>query len=149
MTRHPRSKYKKKASRKKILENINIEEMPVSSRKFPYVAFKPDRSIGNELLTVQNLTKTYDGKKILDNISFTLHPGDKVAFVGSDPIAITTLFNILFEEDTADGGSFKWGVTTSRSYVPADNSAFFEGCPDTLVDWIRCKSNTRQNAFLR
>ena len=143
------SKSKQATSRKKILENINIEEMPVSSRKFPYVAFKPDRAIGNELLTVENLTKSYDGRKILDNVSFTLHPGDKVAFVGNDPIAITTLMNILMEQDTADSGSFKWGVTTSRAYIPADNSEFFDGCPDTLVEWIRRHSTLIYESDIR
>ncbi len=131
------SKSKQATSRKRMLENINVEEMPVSSRRFPYVAFKPDREVGNEVLTVKNLSKTIDGRKVLDNVSFVIKPREKVAFVGTDAVAKTTLFKILVGEIEPDEGSFKWGVTTSQSYFPSDNSAFFDGVEDNLMDWIR------------
>lgn len=135
------SKSKQATSRKKLLENLVIEDMPVSSRRFPYVAFKPDREIGNEVLTVSGISKTVGGRKVLDNVSFTIRPHDKVAFVGTDSLAKTTLFQILMGETEPDAGSFKWGVTTSQAYFPSDNSAFFDGCEDTLIDWLRRYSN--------
>lgn len=131
------SKSKQATSRKKLLENLVIEDMPVSSRRFPYVAFKPDREIGNEVLTVSGISKTVGGRKVLDNISFTIRPHDKVAFVGTDSLAKTTLFQILMGEVEPDEGTFKWGVTTSQAYFPSDNSAFFDGCEDSLIDWLR------------
>lgn len=131
------SKSKQATSRKKLLDNLVIEEMPVSSRRFPYVAFKPDRSIGNEVLEVSSLSKEIGGRKVLDDVSFTVLPNEKVAFTGTDALSKTTLFKILTEEEKEDSGSFKWGVTTSRSYLPNDNSAFFDGCEDSLLDWIR------------
>jgi len=131
------SKSKQATSRKKLLENLVLEEIPVSSRRFPYVAFKPDRDIGNEVLTVSNLSKTVGDRKVLDNISFTITPNEKVAFIGTDAVAKTTLFKILAGEEEPDEGSFKWGVTTSQSYFPSDNSKYFDGCEDNLLDWIR------------
>jgi len=131
------SKSKQATSRKKLLDNINVAEIPVSSRRFPFVAFKPDREIGNELLTVTNLSKTIDGKKVLDNVSFTILPREKVALIGSDTVAKTTLLQILAEEIEPDEGTIKWGVTTSRSYFPSDNSEYFDGVEDSLTDWIR------------
>ncbi len=131
------SKSKQATSRKKLLENLVIEDIPVSSRRFPYVDFKPDRAIGNEVLTVTNLSKTVGDRKVLDNISFTIQPNEKVAFIGTDAVAKTTLFKILAGEEDADEGTFKWGVTTSQSYFPSDNSEYFDGCEDNLLDWIR------------
>ncbi len=131
------SKSKQATSRKKLLENLVLEEIPVSSRRFPYVAFKPDRDIGNEVLTVTNLSKTVGDRKVLDNISFTIAPNEKVAFIGTDAVAKTTLFKILAGEEEPDEGTFKWGVTTSQSYFPSDNSKYFDGCEDNLLDWIR------------
>ncbi|MCR4616367.1 MAG: ATP-binding cassette domain-containing protein [Clostridiales bacterium] len=131
------SKSRQATSRKKLLDSINVEEIPVSSRRFPFVNFKPEREIGNELLTVTGLSKTVGGRKVLDNISFVLRPREKVAFVGTDAVAKTTLFKILMGEMEPDEGTFKWGVTTSLSYLPSDNSAFFDGCQDSLSDWIR------------
>lgn len=131
------SKSKQATSRKKLLENLVLEEIPVSSRRFPYVAFKPDRDIGNEVLTVTNLSKTVGDRKVLDNISFTITPNEKVAFIGTDAVAKTTLFKILAGEEEPDEGTFKWGVTTSQSYFPSDNSKYFDGCEDNLLDWIR------------
>lgn len=135
------SKSKQATSRKKLLENLVLEEIPVSSRRFPYVAFKPDREIGNEVLTVSNLSKTIGDRKVLDNVSFVITPNEKVAFIGTDAVAKTTLFKILAGEEEADEGTFKWGVTTSQSYFPSDNSEYFDGCEDNLLDWIRRYSN--------
>ena len=131
------SKSKQATSRKKLLENLVLEEIPVSSRRFPYVAFKPDREIGNEVLTVSNLSKTVGDRKVLDNVSFVITPNEKVAFIGTDAVAKTTLFEILAGEEEPDEGTFKWGVTTSQSYFPSDNSKYFDGCEDNLLDWIR------------
>ncbi|MEG2080794.1 MAG: ATP-binding cassette domain-containing protein, partial [Oscillospiraceae bacterium] len=131
------SKSKQATSRKKLLENIVIEDMPVSSRRFPYVDFKPERKVGNEVLTVTGISKTIGDRKVLDNISFTIRPREKVAFVGADAVAKTTLFKILMGELEPDEGTIKWGVTTSQSYLPTDNGAFFDDCDDNLLDWIR------------
>ncbi len=131
------SKSKQATSRKKLLENLVLEEIPVSSRRFPYVAFKPDREIGNEVLTVSNISKTIGDRKVLDNVSFVITPNEKVAFIGTDAVAKTTLFKILAGEMEPDEGTFKWGVTTSQSYFPSDNSEYFDGCEDNLLDWIR------------
>lgn len=131
------SKSKQATSRKKQLDALEMIDMPVSSRRFPYVAFQPDRAVGNDLLTVEGLTKTIGDRKVLDNVSFIIRPREKVAFVGSDSLAKTTLFQILTGEMEPDAGTFKWGVTTSLSYFPSDNSAFFDGCDLTLIDWLR------------
>ncbi len=131
------SKSRQATSRKKLLENINVEEIPVSSRRFPFISFKPDREIGNEVITVTDISKTIGDRKVLDHVSFTILPHEKVALIGTDTVAKTTLLKILAEEIEPDEGSIKWGVTTSRSYFPSDNSAFFDGCEDSLTDWIR------------
>ncbi|MFD2044339.1 ABC-F family ATP-binding cassette domain-containing protein [Ornithinibacillus salinisoli] len=131
------SKSRQATSRKKLLENITLDDIKPSSRKYPYIAFTPEREIGNDLLRVEGLTKTIGGKKVLDNISFTMNKDDKIAFVGNDDIAKTTLFKILVGEMEPDAGSFKWGVTTSQSYFPKDNSKFFENNDLPLVDWLR------------
>lgn len=131
------SKSKQATSRKKLLDSLVLEEMPVSSRRFPFVSFKPDREIGNEVLTVTGLSKTIGDRKVLDNVSFVIRPHDKVAFIGSDSLAKTTLFRILMGEEEPDEGTFKWGVTTSQAYFPSDNSAFFDGVEDSLIDWLR------------
>jgi len=130
------SKSKQATSRKRALEKIQLDDMRPSSRKYPYIDFRPDRTIGNEVLTVENLSKTIDGVKVLDNISFTLRHDDKVAFVGSNELAKTTLFQILMGEMEPDSGSFKWGVTTSQAYFPKDNSAEFDS--DLVIyDWLQ------------
>lgn len=131
------SKSKQATSRKKLLEKLTLEDIQPSSRKYPFVSFKPDREAGNELLTVENLCKTIDGKSILNNVSFRINKGDKVAFVGPDGIAKTALFKILMGELEADSGEFKWGITTSQSYFPKDNSEFFDNVDMNLVDWLR------------
>ncbi|GGM33307.1 putative ABC transporter ATP-binding protein YkpA [Paraliobacillus quinghaiensis] len=131
------SKSKQATSRKKMLDNITLDDIKPSSRKYPYVAFTPDREIGNDLLRVEGISKTIDGKKVLDNVSFILKPNDKVAFVGRDELAKTVLFQIIMGEMEPDEGTYSWGVTTSQSYFPKDNSEFFEGNKMTLVDWLR------------
>ena len=143
------SKHKQATSRKKLLESLDIEDMPVSSRRFPFIEFKPERSIGNDMLMVTNLSKTVGGRKVLDNVSFTLLPGEKVAFVGTDAVAKTTFFKIIMGELEPDEGEYKWGVTTSQSYFPTDNSSFFDGVDDSLIDWIRKYSDLTYEADVR
>ena len=131
-----KSKSRQATSRKKLIEKLTVEEMPASSRRYPFVGFKMDREPGKEILAVEGLTKTVDGRKVLDNVSFRVNKGDKIAFVGEDEIATTTLFKILMEELEPDAGTFKWGTTITTSYFPLDNSAFFNDCDLNLVDWL-------------
>ena len=131
-----KSKSKQATARRKLLDKLTVEEMPASSRRYPFVGFKMDREPGKEILAVEGLTKTVDGRKVLDNVSFRVNKGDKIAFVGEDEIATTTLFKILMEEREPDAGTFKWGTTITTSYFPLDNSAFFNDCDLNLVDWL-------------
>ena len=142
------SKAKQATSRKKQLDKLQVEDIQPSRRRYPYVGFTPEREIGNEVLEVEGLTKTVDGVKVLDNVSFRLDKEDKVAFMG-DEIAITTLFNILMGEESADAGTFKWGVTTSQSYLPKNHNQFFDGCEYSLVDWLRQFSEEKSESFIR
>ncbi|MFC0524858.1 ABC-F family ATP-binding cassette domain-containing protein [Pontibacillus salicampi] len=145
-----KSKSKQATSRKKLLDKITLDDIQPSSRRYPYIAFKPDREIGNDLLVVENLSKTIDGVKVLDNISFRLEKDDKVALVGDNDLAKTTLFKILMGEMEPDAGTYKWGVTTSQSYFPKDNSAFFENNDQNLVQWLRQYSpEDETETFLR
>jgi ATPase subunit of ABC transporter with duplicated ATPase domains len=144
------SKSKQATSRKKLLEKISLDDIKPSSRRYPYVQFKPEREIGNDVLRVEGLTKTIDGVKVLDNVSFIMNKEDKIALVGADEIAKTTLFKILAGEMEPDSGSYKWGVTTSQAYFPKDNSEYFEGSEPTLVDWLRQYSpEDESETFLR
>ncbi|MGD6802868.1 ATP-binding cassette domain-containing protein [Rossellomorea vietnamensis] len=144
------SKSKQATSRKKLLDKITLDDIRPSSRKYPYVHFKPEREIGNDLLRVEGISKTIDGVKVLDNVSFIMNKDDKIALVGSDEIAKTTLFKILAGEMEPDSGSFKWGVTTSQAYFPKDNSDYFEGNEPNLVEWLRQYSpNDQSESFLR
>ena len=143
------SKSKQATSRKKLLDKITLDDIRPSSRRYPYVAFKPDREAGDQLLTVEGISKTIDGEKILDDVTFTVKKGDKIAFVGPNSIAKTTLFKILMGELEADAGSFKWGVTTSQSYLPVDNSVYFDGIKLSLVDWLRQYSVDQDESFIR
>ena len=131
-----KSKSKQATARRKLLDKLTVEEMPASSRRYPFVGFKMDREPGKEILAVEGLTKTVDGRKVLDNVSFRVNKGDKIAFVGEDEIATTTLFKILMEELEPDAGTFKWGTTITTSYFPLDNSAFFNDCDLNLLDWL-------------
>ena len=142
------SKAKQATSRKKQLDKLQVEDIQPSRRRYPYVGFTPEREIGNEVLEVEGLTKTVDGVKVLDNVSFRLDREDKVAFMG-DEIAITTLFNILMGVEEADAGTFKWGVTTSQSYLPKNHNDFFDGCEYSLVDWLRQFSEEKSESFIR
>lgn len=144
------SKSKQATSRKKLLDKITLDDIKPSSRKYPFVGFTPEREVGNDLLRVEGLTKTIDGVKVLDNVSFIMNKGDKIALVGKDEIAKTTLLKILMGEMEADSGTFKWGITTSQAYFPKDNSEYFENSDVTLVDWLRQFSpNDQSESFLR
>jgi ATPase subunit of ABC transporter with duplicated ATPase domains len=143
------SKSKQATSRKKLLDTLTLEDIKPSSRRYPFIDFKPDREAGNDLLDVKNLCKNLNGEQVLDNISFTVTKGDKIAFVGTDGLAKTTLFQILMGELNADSGSFSWGKTTSQSYFPKDNSHYFEGMKLTLVDWLRQFSADQTDTFIR
>ncbi|MCA0988298.1 ABC-F family ATP-binding cassette domain-containing protein [Guptibacillus algicola] len=144
------SKSKQATSRKKSLEKITLDDIRPSSRKYPYVSFTPNREIGNDLLVVDGLTKTIDGVKVLNNVSFRLNKDDKVALVGRDEIANTVLMKILMGEMEADSGTYKWGITTSQAYFPKDNSDYFEGQDLNLVEWLRQYSPEDQTeSFLR
>ena len=142
------SKSKQATSRKRALEKIELEDMRPSSRKYPYIDFKPNREIGNEVLTVENISKTVDGVKVLDNISFTVHHDDKIAFVGPDTIATTTLFKILAGEEEPDEGSYKWGVTTTQGYFPKDNTKEFDN-DLIIVDWLTQYSEEKDATYVR
>lgn len=142
------SKAKQATSRKKQLEKLEVSEIQPSRRRYPYVGFTPEREIGNEVLEVEGLTKTIDGVKVLDNVTFRLDRDDKVAFMG-DEMAITALFNIIMGLDTPDSGTFKWGVTTSQSYLPKNHNEFFDGIEYSLVDWLRQYSEEKSESFIR
>ena len=144
------SKSRQATSRKKLLEKITLDDIKPSSRRYPYVGFTPDREIGNDLLRVEGLTKTIDGVKVLDNINFIMNKNDKIALVGTNELAKTTLFKILTGEMEPDSGSFKWGVTTSQAYFPKDNSVYFDNCELNLVEWLRQFSpKDESESFLR
>jgi ATPase subunit of ABC transporter with duplicated ATPase domains len=143
------SKSRQATSRKKQLEKLTLEDIKPSSRKYPYIAFKPDREAGNQLLTVENIGMQIDGEQVLSQVSFMVAKGDKIAFVGPDGLAKTTLFKILIGELTPDEGEFKWGVTTSQAYFPKDNSSFFDGVELNLVDWLRQFSRDQEETFIR
>ena len=144
------SKSKQATSRKKMLDKITLEDIQPSSRKYPFVGFTPEREIGNDLLLVENISKTIDGEKVLDNISFTINKGEKVALLSRNDLATTTLFKILTGELQPDTGSFKWGVTTSRAYLPKDTSNEFDS-DLTILEWLRqyAPVEEQDNTFLR
>ncbi|MBR6638325.1 MAG: ATP-binding cassette domain-containing protein, partial [Lachnospiraceae bacterium] len=142
------SKSKQATSRKKALEKIELDEIKPSSRKYPYIDFRPEREIGNEVLTVENLSKTIDGVKVLDNISFIVNRDDKIAFVGSNELAKTTLFKILAGEMEPDSGSYKWGITTSQAYFPKDSNAEFDN-DLTIADWLTQYSAIKDATYVR
>ena len=143
------AKSKQATSRKKLLEKIKVEDIKPSSRRYPYIAFTPDREAGDQLLQVDGISKTVDGEQVLKNVSFTLRKGDKVAFVGPNTLGKTMLFKILMGEEEPDEGSFKWGVTTTQAYLPSDNSSYFDGVELNLVDWLRQYSKDPDETFVR
>ena len=143
------SKSKQATSRKKELEKLQLEDIQVSNRKYPYIDFKPEREAGNNMLTVSNISKTINGEKILNNVSFRVETGEKVVFLSDNDLAITTLFKILSGELEADEGSYEWGVTTSQAYFPKDNSSYFENVNLSLIDWLRQYSNDEHEEYIR
>ena len=142
------SKSKQATSRKKLLDKITLDDIQPSSRRYPFVGFKPEREVGNDILTVEGLSKTIDGVKVLDNVSFRVNKEDKIAFVGNE-IAITTLFKIINGEMEPDAGSYKWGITITSAYFPMDNSEYFNDCNLNLVDWLRQYSEEKSESYIR
>ncbi len=144
-----KSKSKQATARRKLLDKLTVEEMPASSRRYPWVGFKPDREVGKDILFVSDVSKTIDGVKVLDKVSFAVEHGDKIAMVGDNEVAQTTLFKILMGEMEPDEGTVKWGVTASQSYFPKDNSPYFNGVDLNLVDWLRQYSDNKDETYLR
>ncbi|MGY5345749.1 ABC-F family ATP-binding cassette domain-containing protein [Paenibacillus glucanolyticus] len=143
------SKSKQATSRKKQLDKITLEDLRPSNRKYPFLHFKPEREAGKQLLTVDGITKSLDGEKVLDNISFVVNKGDKIAFVGPNGMPKSTLFQVITGETEADAGEYSWGVTTTQAYFPKDNSACFDGVDINLVEWLRQYSKDQDETFLR
>ena len=144
-----KAKSKQATARRRLLDKLSIEEIPMSSRRYPFVGFSPEREVGKDILLVTDVSKTVDGVKLLDKVSFIMNKNDKIAFVGENELAVTVLFKILMGELEPDEGSVRWGITTSQSYFPKDNSAYFENCTDTLVDWLRQFSAKKDDVYLR
>jgi len=143
-----KSKSKQATSRKKLLDKIQIEDIQPSTRRYPFVGFETEREVGNQILEVNEISKTVEGRLVLDKVSFMVNKNDKIGFIG-DELAITTLFKILAGEMEADSGSFKWGVTTSKSYFPKDNTEFFKDTPYNLIDWLRQYSTEQSEIYIR
>ncbi len=144
-----KSKSKQATARRKMLDKLSVEEMPSSSRRYPWVSFSPDREVGKDILFVTEVSKTVDGVKVLDNVSFIVNHGDKIALVGENEIAHTLLFKILSGEEEPDSGTVKWGQTATHSYFPQDNSDYFQENDDNLVEWLRQYSPDPQESYLR
>ena len=142
------SKSRQATSRKKLLEKLNPEEMKASSRKYPAIMFKQERDAGNQILSVENLSKSLDGKLLFGNISFNIDKGDKIAIISRDSLAVNTFFKVLNDEETPDKGEYKWGVTITRSYLPNDNSSYFQNDLN-LIDWLRQYSTDKDETFIR
>lgn len=143
------SKSRQATSRKKLLEKITIEDIKPSSRKYPFVSFKPTREVGKDILSVTDLNLCVDGEQVLNNLNFIAYPGDKIAFVGPNNIAKTMLFKVLMGEIPADSGEYKWGVTTSQAYFPRDHNEYFDDVDYNLVDWLRQYSTDQDETFVR
>ena len=144
-----KSKAKQATARRKLLDKLTVEEMPCSTRRYPFVGFMPERELGKDILTVKDVSVTVDGVKLLDKVYFSVNRTDKIAFVGENELAQTALFQILMGELEPDEGSIKWGVSTIRSYLPKDNSEYFEGNKMELVDWLRQYSAKKDDVYLR
>ena len=144
-----KAKAKQATARRKLLDKLTVEEMPCSSRRYPFVGFTPERELGKDVLTVKDVSVTVDGEKLLDNVYFSVNRTDKIAFVGENELAQTALFQILMGELEPDEGSIKWGISTSRSYLPKDNTPYFEGNKCELVDWLREYSAKKDDVYLR
>lgn len=144
-----KSKAKQATARKKMLDKLTVEEMPASSRRYPYVGFQQEREVGKDILFVEGVSKTVDGVKVLDNVSFSVNREDKIAVIGANETAVTALMQILAGETEPDEGTVKWGVSTSRSYFPKDNTEYFDGCELSILDWMRQYSEDQSEAYLR
>ena len=144
-----KAKAKQATARRKLLDKLTVEEMPCSTRRYPFVGFQPERELGKDILTVKDVSVTVDGQKLLDNVYFVVGKTDKIAFVGENELAQTALFQILMGELEPDEGSIKWGISTSRSYLPKDNTPYFEGNAEPLVDWLRQYSAKKDDVYLR
>ncbi len=144
-----KSKSRQATSRKKLIDKLTVEDLPVSSRRYPFVGFQMDREPGKEILAVENISKTIDGVQVLKDVSFRVNRGDKIAFIGENEIANTTLFKILMGELEPDSGSYKWGISTSQSYFPHDNSSFFNGCEESIIKWLEQYSKDTTETYLR
>ena len=143
------SKSNQATARQKQLERLELDDLPISSRKYPYVHFDQEREAGKDILRVEGLSKTIDGQKILDNVSFVINKGEKVIFLSDHDLTITTLFEILAGRIEPDSGTYTWGVTTKHAYFPQDNSEFFADGKYTLVDWLRQYSKDQTETFIR
>ena len=144
-----KAKAKQATARRKLLDKLTVEEMPCSTRRYPFVGFQPERELGKDILTVKDVSVTVDGVKLLDKVYFSVGKNDKIAFVGENELAQTALFQILMGELEPDEGSIKWGISTSRSYLPKDNSKYFDGNKEELVDWLRQYSVKKDDVYLR
>ncbi len=144
-----KSKAKQATSRRKLLDKLNIEDLPESSRRYPFIGFQMDREPGKEILTVENLSKEINGESVLKNVSFKVNRGDKIAFVGENDTGVTTLFKILMGEMEPDSGSFKWGISTSQSYYPNDSSSFFADCELSILKWLEQYAKDTTETYLR
>ncbi len=144
-----KSKSRQATARRKLLDKLTVDELPSSSRRYPWVGFKPDREVGKDILFVTEVSKTIDGVKVLDNVSFSVGHGDKIALVGENELAHTTLFKLLAGELEPDSGTVKWGQTATWSYFPKDNSAYFNDCGDSILDWLRQFSEDKHESYLR
>jgi ATPase subunit of ABC transporter with duplicated ATPase domains len=144
------AKSKQATARQKMLDKLQVEDIQPSSRKYPFINFKPEREAGDQLLSVENLSfTTEEGVKLFENLNFTINKGDKVAFLAKDSLAITALFDILMGEKTASSGEFKWGITTTQTYLPNDNAQYFKEDALNLVDWLRQYSTEKDESFIR
>lgn len=144
-----KSKSKQATARRKLLDKLSVEEIPCSTRRYPFVCFSRDREVGKDVLFVKDVTKSIDGVKILNKVSFIANRNEKIAFIGENEIAQTTMFKLLMGELEPDEGTIKWGVSTSQSYFPKDNTSFFEGHDESLVDWMRPYSEKKDDVYLR
>jgi len=143
-----KSKSRQATSRRKLLDKLSVEELPASSRRYPFIGFDMEREAGKDILTVKDLTKTQGGEILFKDISFMVGKGEKIALLGNE-LAITSFFKVLMEEQEADSGSFKWGVSITKSYFPKDNIEYFEGCHDSILDWMRRYSKDQTETYLR
>jgi ATPase subunit of ABC transporter with duplicated ATPase domains len=144
-----KSKSRQATSRRKMLDKLTVEEMPASSRRYPWVGFQAQREPGKDRLFVTEISKTVDGVKLLNNISFIMNKEDKIAIIGKNELAVTMLFKILMGEEEPDSGNIKWGVSTTQTYCPKDNSEYFDDCDYDLIDWMRQFSEDKRESYLR